>query len=90
MQFQRSGTIYTQIIIVVSIQCYSNASVTMYCIRADMNLKDMDHCLFSALAKPKQFFHIQGKFRIKKKTNSIQLVFLIAPNQKGFILNASF
>ena len=63
MQFKQSGTVYTQIGIEVNIQPYSNASATAVsrhtpllwtktkcCLRAEMNLKDLDHCLFSALA----------------------------------------
>ena len=55
MQFQQSGTVYTQIGIEVSNQSYSNASATagsgytpllltemMYCIRANMNSKYLD------------------------------------------------
>ena len=63
MQFQQSGTVYTQIKIELNKQSYSNASATAesrptpllwtktkYCIKADMKLKYQDHCIFSALA----------------------------------------
>ena len=77
MRFQQSGTVYLQIGIEVINQSYSNASATavsrhttvlwteiMYCIRADMNLKYLDHCVSSALTKQKQNFQIQGQFQI--------------------------
>ena len=69
MRFQQSGTVYMQNGIEVSNQKYSNISATAvsrhtsllwteirYCIKADMNLKCIDHCLSSALAEQKQFF----------------------------------
>ena len=79
MRFQQHGTVYTQIRIEVRNQHYSNDWATAisrhtpllwteitYCIRVDMNFKYLDHCLSTALAEQKQFFHIQGKFRIYK------------------------
>ena len=59
MRFQQSGSVYVRIGIELSNQSYSNYSATavsghtpllwaemMYCIRADMNLKCLDHCPF--------------------------------------------
>ena len=69
IQFQQSGTVYTQILIEVSNLRYSNASATavrkrtplpwtktMYCIRADMSLQYLDHCLFFSFGLTNRMF----------------------------------
>ena len=74
MRFQQSGTVYAQFGMEISNQIYSNVSATaaswytplfwtemMYCIRADMSLKYLDHCLSSALAEQKAIFSHSGK-----------------------------
>ena len=88
MQFQQSGAVYTQIGIELSNQSYSNGSATtvnrhtpllwtktMYCIGADLNLKCLDHCPFSLLAKHKQLFTFTENSRFKRTMNKVAVVF---------------
>ena len=80
MQLQQSGTVYTQIEIEVSNQSYSNASATavnrhnpilwtktMYFMKANMNLKYLDHCLFQYWPNTSNFFTFRENFVFKEQ-----------------------
>ena len=78
--FQESVIVCMQFGIDISNQSYPNAPATavsrrtpllwtemMYCIRADMNIKYVDHCLSSAIAEQKHFFLHSGKISVFRK-----------------------